>query len=252
MDPDRLAQLEEERRFLLRSLTDLERELEAGDVDRDDYEVLRDGYTARAAAVMRSIDDGRAAMPAKRRTSRRVVAAWVVGVVALASLSGLAVARSSGQRLEGQVMTGGAPIDEVASKLTRARGLLGTDPLQAAQLYREVVEVDPGNAEARTYTAWLLAIFSQSATSPETAALAIEQSKASFEVVVAEHPEYADGHCLYAVAAVRFFPEPDVDLARRQGEQCLASNPTVEMRGLVQPFLDELASDADTAPTTSG
>ena len=55
INPDTLAELEEERRFLLRSLTDLERELEAGDVDRADYEVLRDGYTARAATVMRAM-----------------------------------------------------------------------------------------------------------------------------------------------------------------------------------------------------
>ena len=33
MNPDRLAELEEEQRFLLRSLSDLEREYEAGDVD---------------------------------------------------------------------------------------------------------------------------------------------------------------------------------------------------------------------------
>ena len=43
---DRLAALEEERRFLLRSLTDLEREHDAGDVDDLDYETLKDGSTA--------------------------------------------------------------------------------------------------------------------------------------------------------------------------------------------------------------
>jgi hypothetical protein len=67
MNPDQLGELEEERRFLLRSLTDLERELEAGDVDSHDYEVLRDGYTARAAAVIRQIDEGKAALPPMRR-----------------------------------------------------------------------------------------------------------------------------------------------------------------------------------------
>ena len=42
---DRLAALEEERRFLLRSLNDLEREHDAGDVDDLDYQSLKDGYT---------------------------------------------------------------------------------------------------------------------------------------------------------------------------------------------------------------
>ena len=49
-DPDSLAHLEEEREFLLRSLRDLEREREAGDIDDDDYRTLHDDYTARAAS----------------------------------------------------------------------------------------------------------------------------------------------------------------------------------------------------------
>ena len=63
MNPDQLAELEDERRFLLRSLRDLDAELAAGDVDRVDYETLRDGYTKRAADVLRGIEDGKAALP---------------------------------------------------------------------------------------------------------------------------------------------------------------------------------------------
>src|SRR5690606_11549803 len=59
LDPDALAALEEERDFLLRSLDDLEREHDAGDVDDADYAELKDDYTARAAAVLRAIDDRR-------------------------------------------------------------------------------------------------------------------------------------------------------------------------------------------------
>ena len=50
------AELEEERNFLLASLEDLEAERDAGDVDEHDYTVLRDQYTARAAAVLRALD----------------------------------------------------------------------------------------------------------------------------------------------------------------------------------------------------
>jgi hypothetical protein len=57
LDPDALAALEEERDFLLRSLEDLEREYAAGDVDDSDFEELKDDYTARAAAVIRAIED---------------------------------------------------------------------------------------------------------------------------------------------------------------------------------------------------
>jgi hypothetical protein len=37
VNPDQLAELEEQRRFLLRSLTDLDREHQYGDVDDHDY-----------------------------------------------------------------------------------------------------------------------------------------------------------------------------------------------------------------------
>ena len=68
-DPDRLAELEEERAFLLRSLDDLDRERDAGDLDEHDYVELRDGYTARAAAVLRELEarPGGAAGPRLRR-----------------------------------------------------------------------------------------------------------------------------------------------------------------------------------------
>ncbi len=40
VDLDQLAEREEERRFLLRSLADLEREHDAGDIDDADYATL--------------------------------------------------------------------------------------------------------------------------------------------------------------------------------------------------------------------
>ncbi|MEY2445739.1 MAG: hypothetical protein QOE00_2319, partial [Ilumatobacteraceae bacterium] len=48
MSPDELAELDERRRFLLHSNTDLDREHQYGDVDDHAYDPLRDGYTARA------------------------------------------------------------------------------------------------------------------------------------------------------------------------------------------------------------
>ena len=53
MNPDELARLEEERSFLLSSLRDLEREREAGDIDELDYAALHNGYTQRAAEVIK-------------------------------------------------------------------------------------------------------------------------------------------------------------------------------------------------------
>lgn len=47
--------MEEERDFLLRSIADLDREWAADELTEDDYRRLRDGYTARAAVVLREL-----------------------------------------------------------------------------------------------------------------------------------------------------------------------------------------------------
>ena len=157
VNPDQLAELEEERRFLLRSITDLDREHHYGDVDDHDYETLRDGYTARAANVLRAIEAGQEQIAQRRPRRPKVLAAWIVGTLAVASLAGWLVAHTSGQRLPGQSISGGLPGDEIALKLAEARQFLGVDAQQAILRYQEVRELDPDNAEALTYMGWLIA-----------------------------------------------------------------------------------------------
>ncbi|HUC33881.1 MAG TPA: hypothetical protein VMS14_10780, partial [Ilumatobacteraceae bacterium] len=121
VDLDHLAELEEERRFLLASIRDLEREHEAGDVDDADYQTLRDGYVARAAAVLREIEDGRNRLPpppARPWWRRAIVPA---ATVVVAAGLGVFVAQSAGQRLPGQTITGGQAANEVATLLAQAR-----------------------------------------------------------------------------------------------------------------------------------
>jgi len=93
-DTDTLAELEEERAFLLRSLADLEAEHDAGDLDDADYQALKDGYTTRAASVLRALDAGRApgTLAPPRRWSRTLAVS--AAVVALAVGLGFLVAAS--------------------------------------------------------------------------------------------------------------------------------------------------------------
>jgi len=86
LTPDELAALEEQRAFLLTSLRDLEAEHDVGDVDENDYEQLKDDYTARAAAVIRSIDSHHqlvAARAPRTSWSRRILVLAAVAAVAL-------------------------------------------------------------------------------------------------------------------------------------------------------------------------
>ncbi|HSB88294.1 MAG TPA: hypothetical protein VLD86_18405 [Ilumatobacteraceae bacterium] len=238
MNPDQLAELEEQRRFLLRSITDLDREHQFGDVDDQDYATLRDGYTARAAAVLRAIETGTAELPGRRPRRLGVVAAWVIGTVLVASLAGWLVARTSGQRLPGQSITGALPGDEVAVKLAEARQLLGADPQQAVARYQQVLDLDPDNVEALTYLGWLVA-----QSGPSLAESGAELLRGAIKI----DPTYADPHCFLAITSARFLEPPDPETGRREAQACLDNNPPSEMIAMIQGFIADLGG-----PSTTG
>ena len=251
VDLDELARLEEERRFLLRSLDDLEREYAAGDVDEDDYATLKDGYTARAAATLRAIDAGRAALPPARSAPRGRTLVWVVAALAFAAFAGWGLAQATGTRQPGETITGGQPADEVAIALTEARALMsGGDYGGAFERFQRVVEIEPDNAEARTYTAWILVLNTRLIDDPAVVETSLSTALTAFADIVADEPGYADAHCLYAVTAANFLAEPDLDLARAEGQRCLESDPPASMRGFVQEFLAGLDTSSVPPSTT--
>jgi len=231
INPDRLAELEEERSHLLRSIEDLEAERAAGDIDEIDYEGLRDSYTARAAEVIRAIREGRASLerPAARDWPR-TLALWAV-VAALAIGLGLFVARSSGQRLPGQELTGGLPGD-ISATLVEARQLLGVDPARSQALYTDVLAQRPRHPEALAYSGWLLAINSAEA-SPEVRELALETARRALDDSIEADPQYADPHCFQAIIAANFDPDSSVEETRGWVEGCLDRSPPNDLRGLV-------------------
>jgi hypothetical protein len=241
-DADRLAELEDERRFLLRSLRDLDAELEAGDVDVADYETLRDGYTKRAADVLREIDAGRAQLPARRASSWGRRLAIVAVVVAVAAVGGWLVARSSGQRQPGQEITGGAT-DDVAVLLAEARTLLGTDIGAAQERYQRVLDERPDHPEAVTYSAWLLFIGSSGANE-ELRAAAVATSRDQLTRATELDPTYPDPHCFLGVIAANY--DEDNAAARTEFDQCLALDPPAQVRALVEQFASQLEPSATT------
>ena len=237
MNPDRLAELEAERRFLLRSLDDLEREFEAGDVDTDDYTTLRDGYVSRAAAVLREIEEGRSALAVTPPRRRARTVAVTVAVVALAALAGWLVARESGQRLPGQVATGGSIEDRPSAWLSQARALGMNNPMATLELYDRVLEVDPDNVEALTYRAWLLTLLASGA-SDDVRDAALARSRADLADAIRLDEQYADAWCFSGILAVRAGDPPSE--ARQRLERCLEEQPPGEVKGLVENVLATL------------
>ena len=243
---DRIAELDEERRFLLRSLADLEREHDAGDVDADDYRALRDGYTVRAASVLRSIEDGRAAQPSvpSGNWRRHLVAAVVV--VAVASGLGWFVARSSGQRLAGQEISGLDPRDEIQVMLAQARAVSLDDPAQAAAIYGEVVERDPEHVEAITYYGWTTALTALTGD-PEAAGDLLLDAVTQLSRATELDPSYPDPFCFLGIIEYRFLGEAAVALPNI--ERCLAGGPPADVRDQVEGLLVQI--EADVAAETS-
>jgi len=239
VNPQRLAELEEERTFLLRSIRDLEQEHSVGDVDDDDFHTLRDGYVARAAAVLREIDDGRDAAPAaaKRPWWRR--ASVIVATLVAAGALGLFVANSAGQRLPGQSLTGGQTPDEVAIQLAKGRQQMGSDFAAAAQAYARVIELEPDNAEAHTYGAWLGVLAATETGDKDLLA----DSMAKLRKATEYDPTYADPHCLLAVASGKFLQPPDNATVQSEGAKCLALNPPAVMVSNIQNLIDSATGD---------
>ncbi|MET0903926.1 MAG: tetratricopeptide repeat protein [Acidimicrobiales bacterium] len=139
----------DQREFLLRSLEDLEREHEAGDLDDADYNALKDEYTARAAAALRAEP---VAPTPRHRGNRR----WLVlaAVLVFAALAGVLVAQASGRRDPGDTASGSVD-QSLTEKLNEAgRCFSEGDADCAIELYDEVLEAEPTNAEALTYKGW--------------------------------------------------------------------------------------------------
>jgi tetratricopeptide (TPR) repeat protein len=213
LDPDVLAALEEERDFLLGSLEDLEREHDAGDVDDDDYRGLKDDYTARAAAVITSIEKRHTAI-ADRRAPRRVglVVVSIVALVALAVGAGWLVAASSGQREPGDTITGdirASTIDQLAQAAdytAQATAALQEGDSEAAVTayqnalasYDAVLEAQPDNVEALTYRAWLFHVLALQAN-PETAADFDAEALRGLDRAITVNPTYTDARIFRAI-----------------------------------------------------
>ena len=187
---------------------------------------------------MREIDDGRARLPGRRPAtwSRRLGVG--AAVVAVAVGAGVLVARSSGDRLAGEEITGDAPGDDVASMLAEARLLRAADPLAAMELYGEVLELRPDHPEALTYSGWLLLFVGRQSSDDGVVADAVDGAREKLAQAIAADPSYADPHCYLAFIAAEY--DGDVERARRRPRTCLELDPPADLRAATESFLAEL------------
>lgn len=271
LDPDDVAALTEQREFLLASLTDLDREHEAGDLEEDDYRTLRDDYTARAAAVLRSLaerDDVVTAAPVARRRVGRTVAV-AAAVVGFAVLAGFLVAGTSGARKPGETISGAGAIPQTATTKTQAcvtltqqalqakGGELATQGVAALKCYDDVLKDAPENPVAHAYRGWTAALMARRLDGMvPTANVESLVTRATDDLKAARtsNPTYPDAIVFSAITKLWQGDRAgaQAELAAFDALGLPASNGMSQLVGtLLRPQLAEPAESSTTAPAAT-
>jgi tetratricopeptide (TPR) repeat protein len=259
-------ELVEERDFLLRSLEDLDDERGAGDVDDGDYDVLKDGYTARAAAVLKELDSRRdgvdvvsgsegavaEAGPVPWWRRRRAIAAGA-GVAAFAIAAGVLVAHNAGDRLPGQSASGSAPNNKVQQLLVQAGDDVQKSDIKGAlKSYHDALQIDPRNVEALANEGWLVAILGNTANDRSL----MDQGLASIRKAEQLDPSLASAHFF---AGSILLQDGDAKGAVTEFQAYLDDDPSSPQAALVRKDLEtaqalaagKLPPGATPAPTTT-
>jgi cytochrome c-type biogenesis protein CcmH/NrfG len=264
--------LEAERDFLLRSLDDLERERSEGNIDRGTYLELHDDYTARAAAVIRSLAAGAdLTAPEPRSGSTLTRALTVAAIVVFALVAAVLLSRAVGQRRPGQTITGNAQVPagstttggdpgrrlaaaaeqqpkSYAARIAYARYLLrNNDFSDAVREFGAAARLDPSQPEPPTYAGWAGALVSQQVDVTETRQTLLSASLERIEEVIKDHPKYPDAYALKGVIVFKF--EHNAGLAIPSFQQFLLL--TDETNPLRSQVLDVLAEAEAAAKTES-
>lgn len=248
LDPDARAGLEEQRAFLLRSLADLEREHDAGDLSDDDYQTLRDDYTARTAEVLRALERHTEAFAAVPRPRNRVrTAAIAVGVVAFAGLAGVMVAGALGARQAGDSASGGITVEKTTSqRANECSAKITTAPTEAFTCFEDILKEDPKNPVALTWSAWQLSLTSDQVEGADRTRL---QALAAVRLdsAVESDPSYSYARAFRAVVAYRNGRFAD---AKRYLAEFEANDPSSDAAQIIKQM--DLAAKIDDALATQG
>ncbi len=246
-----MNELQEERDYLLDSLRRLEDEHQAGAIGDDEYIDLRDEQTARAAALLREIQQRSTQPVVEPPTTEATVKAprpraltqfqqrlvWALGVAVFVAIVIASLFGGSEDRLAGQVGTGTVNGD-TNSLLAQAQEQTSTGkPADAVKTYDEVLKLDPSNAQALAYKGWLIHL----AGLTDVGLQSIDKS-------IAANPNYPDAH--FFKGYILFRSKNDPSAAVGEFEKFLASNPPQEMVPLVQQALEDAKAQSQPEPLT--
>ena len=260
----KVSKLEEERDFLLRSLDDLDREYVSGELTDREFGTLRDDYTRRVAAVVRSLaetEPGEVPVAISGRFWR-----WFVVLVSVGVLSGFALAQFSGLRAPGESISGEvdrsprsrllnaeqlffaeeleaarAAIEEILRDSPDFSGALvlsarmherAGDPLPAIRQLDQVLQHSPEHVDALTLRGWILVRINDQDLQ--------EEGIRNLDNAVSQHPDSFDPYVFRGFVAREL--QGDLDLAIRMYELALDHNPPPAMRTQLKATVEEMRS----------
>ena len=232
LDPDELAALEEQRDFRLRPPEDLDREHDAGGLEDDGYRTLKHDYTARAADVLRAIEDERSAFAdAKRPRSLGRTMATVAAVALFAVVAGLLAAKAMGARKAGESASGGITVAQSTSqRANECLSTMGTDPDATYTCLDDILKEDPENAVALTWSAWLLSLSAENfPTDQKIQAQALAAIR--LEEAVKSEPNYSNARAFRAIVAYRNGRYTD---AQKYLQEFRDHDPSADARAVIQ------------------
>jgi tetratricopeptide (TPR) repeat protein len=246
--------LEEERSFLLRSLEDLDREHEAGDLSDEDHALLRDRYVARAASVLRTMEEPEpTAVPHREDRSRPVAQrvrslprrrlVVVVGLVVLV-LGAVVwfVTQRTGERLPGETLTGSVALSsaqQTSRTLAQAETLERQgNVVEALRLYASVLRAHPDQEEALAEAGWLEY---EAGAQARNATLLSDGEGQEKKAVAVDRAAYAPHLYLGSM----LLAQGDATGAVAQYRLFLADHPPVSTVKTAAPFITEAFTRAD-------
>jgi len=253
--PETREELEAERDFLLRSLDDLEAELLAGNIDPDNYRELHDDYTARASAVISSLEDGvdRSQRTEPRfGTTMRVLS--ITGVIVFCLLVAYLVARSSGQRHPGQTITGNSNVtvdpNSYEGHMAAANSAYRSGDIAGAiKEYTAAARIDPTQAEPLATRGFITAQASSAATNPADAATLLRQALADVDNAIRINPAYTNAYALKGAILLNVAKKPAEAIPVLE-EFLRRAPPDDPLRGNVLTLLAQARGNPATSPTT--
>ncbi len=274
MNSNERVTLENERDFLLKSIENLESEFDAGGIDEDSYKVLHDDYTARAAAVLRSLRAGKKTEQKVAPVSSRRRLLTIGAVALFVAIAGVSLAFALGARLPGQTATGNsessgdtkvtpgdrqrrleaavaADPNDIAARLLLAQYLEAQGDLaKALAQYDAVLDIDPASAPALAQSGRILYLTAERAPSADAAGL-VAKALARLDSALGNDPDYSEARFFRAIIRANDFG--DFVGAQSDLQRYLVAEPSGRFADQARQLLTDVTNALESpSPTTSG